>query len=145
MSELSYRDRLAQRSLDKIYAHFGRPCTVILPDGQALRGQSAKFDIIEQEQNIDGSRIEVDMKGFTARFRRHKFPDNVLTAYRGVLPKGTRITFDPPVLGYSHFHIDAKAMAFNRDGGQIIAQLTPTSAPALSISDISAPTGLPLG
>ena len=145
MSTLSYRDRLAQRSLDRIYAHFGRPCTLTLPDGQVLAEQRAKFDIIEQEQTVDGSRIEVDMKGFTARFRRHKFPDNILTTNRGGLPKGTRITFDPPVLGYSHFHVDAKPMAFNRDGGQIITQLTPTSALDISMSDISAPTGLPLG
>lgn len=143
MSIHSYRDRLAQRSLDKIYRHFGRPCLLTLPNGQKLSGQLAKLDIIEQEQAVDGSRIEVDMKGFTVRFRRHSLPDDVLQSYNGSLPTGTHITFDPPVLGYTHFHIDTKSMAFNRDGGQIIAQITPTTAKFTAQS--LAPTGLPLG
>lgn len=148
MSTLSRRDRLTQRSLDRIYRHFGRPCHLILPTGQEISNQLAKLDIREQEQNVDGSRIEVDMKGFTARFRRHTFPDNILETTRGILPIGTIITFDPPVLGYTYYHIDAKPMAFNRDGGQIIAQLTPTSSPAtvtIASGAAAPPAGLPLG
>jgi len=150
MSRLSMRQRLARRSLNVIYNHHGQSVNVTLPGGNILSGQIAKVDIIEAEQTVDGSRVEVDMKGYTARFRRHCVPDEVLKAHPSGFPTGTRLEFDPPVLEHIHFHVDGKPQAFNRDGGQFIVQMTPTGAPdaatvATDPSGTVVPAGLPLG
>lgn len=143
-SSLNRRQTLALRSLDTIYAHFGLPLTVTLPDGTVLEGQLAKVDIREVEEGLDGASIEMDVKGFTARFRRHKIPETVLAANQYGFPSGTRFKFAAPFLGHTYFKVDALSQSYNRDGGQIIVQMTSTNAPAApAAEDTDTPEGLP--
>ncbi|WP_427452181.1 hypothetical protein [Litorimonas sp. WD9-15] len=131
------REIHARRLLDTTYDYLGTDL-IYRRGGQDLFETKGKVHINDMEQNLDGSRIEIDVKGFSLRLRRHTCPENF------VVQTGDRIELLTPLEGFSHFHIDAAPRSFGRSGRQIHVGLTPTAAPATG-EPSTVPEGLPLG
>lgn len=135
---LSLRDQNTQRLLDETYGYFGRQLSY-------LRGESELFSVIgritvnDAEQGLEGQKIEVDLKGFNLRLRRHTVPDGFAPAL------GDRVTLETPFEGYTVFNVDGGGHSFGRGGDQVLAGLTPVSSSALAAPDPSKPKGLNLG
>ena len=125
----------AHRSIDRVFNFYGTECRYIRPDGTlGLSGQIGKFDVIDAEENIEGARIETDIKGYRVRFRTWHLPDGF------AFEKGGRLHLREAFDGYCDFIIDAMPRSFNRGGYQIVMPLQPYTGPAPS-----APTGYDFG
>lgn len=138
---LSSRDSNTRRLLDAtVGGYFGRPLTYRRGDTVLFEGK-ARVTVNDAEQNLDGSALEVDLRGYNLRLRRYLMADGFEPALGDIVELAT------PFMGKTLFLIDGTGHAFGRGGDQILMSMTPPPASSgltIPASD-SAPTAPPRG
>lgn len=136
---LSRRDQNTRRLLDSSYGYFGVALTYARAAGPIFEGLG-RVTVNDAEQALDGSALDVDLRGFNLRLRRYLMPS-------GFEPKvGDIVTLTAPILNKTVFHVDGLGRAFGRGADQILVGLTPQPANApLGETAQTPPRGRPLG
>lgn len=116
------RLRAAARALDTVYRHSGFAGTLRLADGSVLPKRLVIMRVHDREEGVDGSKIEVDMKGYAAQLRAEDLPATEALRH-------AQLTLDHAFDGHTLFTIDAEPRMLGREGLQVLAQLSALQSP----------------